>query len=246
MKIPGFAKIAGITALFCVAAVASHAQTFTTLHSFDVSDGYDPVYGTLVQGTDGNFYGTTSFGGNPDGTGGCADPDGCGPAFEITSAGKLTTFYKFCSQANCTDGQSPFRAALVQASNGNLYGATSEVPPVSGGTIFGINHAGTLSTLFSFCFKPTCPIGFSLNTMVQAPNGAIYGTTFSGGAHKVGTFFAFLPGGKFATLHSFTGLAKVVVPAHRYWPATAISTEQPAAAELIRMGRLTKSPLRVR
>ena len=48
--------------IMCAAmSVMVHAQTFTSVHSFDLSDGAYP--GPLVQGTDGRLYGTTQFGG---------------------------------------------------------------------------------------------------------------------------------------------------------------------------------------
>lgn len=54
--------LAALFALFC-AAMAS-AQTLTTLASFDSSNGAWPA-APLIQGADGNFYGTTEIGGNP-------------------------------------------------------------------------------------------------------------------------------------------------------------------------------------
>ena len=77
--------------------------TLTTLHSFDWYDGASPT-GALVQGNDGNFYGTTYGGG--------AEPR-VGTVFKITPGGALTTLYSFCAQANCTDGQQPY-AGLVR------------------------------------------------------------------------------------------------------------------------------------
>ncbi|MGA2136564.1 MAG: choice-of-anchor tandem repeat GloVer-containing protein [Bryobacteraceae bacterium] len=94
----------------------------TTLHRFcfqktGCTDGSYPNAG-LVQGADGNFYGTTSFGGA------CAYPSGCGTIFQIAPSGALTTLHSFCSESNCADGEIP-AAALVQAANGDLYGTTN-------------------------------------------------------------------------------------------------------------------------
>jgi uncharacterized repeat protein (TIGR03803 family) len=94
--------------------------TLTTLYSFcsqsGCTDGYGPV---LLQATDGNFYGTTVYGGaNTTGCGG----GGCGTVFKITPSGTLTTLYSFCSQSGCTDGSGP--NSLVQDTNGMFYGTT--------------------------------------------------------------------------------------------------------------------------
>jgi uncharacterized repeat protein (TIGR03803 family) len=106
----------------------------TMLHSFDGTDGYNPV-AALIQGTDGKFYGTTQFGGANNA---CNNQDaGCGTVFEMAPSGKLTTLYSFCSQTNCTDGGGPL-AALVQATSGKFYGTTE------GG---GANRAGTVFSL---------------------------------------------------------------------------------------------------
>jgi uncharacterized repeat protein (TIGR03803 family) len=130
-----------IVVLFCAAAViASPAQSvsFTTLASFDGTDGANP-YAGLVQATDGNFYGTTHWGGNS----GCPY-GGCGTVFKMTPAGALTTLYSFCSQPNCTDGGNPV-ASLVQASDGNFYGTTLYGGANNNGTFFKITPSGTLT-----------------------------------------------------------------------------------------------------
>jgi uncharacterized repeat protein (TIGR03803 family) len=94
-------------------AISSSAQTFTTLHTFDVTDGAFP-FGTLVQGLDGNFYGTTAQG---NGRNQCAL--GCGTVFKITPEGTLTTLHNF----DKTDGAYPV-AGLVLGTDGNFYGST--------------------------------------------------------------------------------------------------------------------------
>jgi len=99
--------------LLCVATgIAAPAQTFKTLVNFDGTNGSSPTR-SLIQGVNGNLYGTTPSGGK----------SGEGTVFEITTEGKLTTLYNFCSLANCADGSSP-QASLVLAANGNFYGTT--------------------------------------------------------------------------------------------------------------------------
>ncbi len=80
-------------ALLAATAISSSAQTLTTLLSFDYTNGGQP-YAPLIQGTNGNFYGTTSLGGAN--AANCAN-GACGTVFEITPSGKLTTIYSFCS-----------------------------------------------------------------------------------------------------------------------------------------------------
>ena len=79
----------GIVVFMLFAAIAAPAQTFTTLVSFDKTDGANPYTG-LVQGRDGNYYGMTTNGGiNSPACYGA----GCGTIFKITPAGTLTTIY---------------------------------------------------------------------------------------------------------------------------------------------------------
>jgi uncharacterized repeat protein (TIGR03803 family) len=157
-------------ALCATTAVALPAQTLTTLHSFDGTDGKYPVAG-LVQGTDGNFYGTTEEGGAN-----CAPQEGyhgCGTVFKITPAGTLTTLHSFCSHTGCPDGAYP-NGPLVQATNGDFYGTTeggSVIAPCvdSCGTIFKITPSGTLTTLYRFCSQSGCTDGSGpLAGLVQA------------------------------------------------------------------------------
>lgn len=153
------------------------AGKLTTLHTFcsetSCADGYSP--GPLMQGSDGNFYGTTSRGGNSSGT---------GTVFKITRSGKLTTLYSFCTQPSCADGADP-EAALIQASDGNFYGTTSEggayADGTDGGTVFKITPSGEESVLHSFCANgaPGCTDGSSPSAAIaQGTDGNFYGTTF--------------------------------------------------------------------
>jgi uncharacterized repeat protein (TIGR03803 family) len=171
--------------------------SFTTLYSFctqaNCTDGAAPVVG-LVQATDGNLYSTTSEGGNTSGY-----EYGYGTAFKITPSGALTTIYRFCSQPNCTDGSSP-HAGLVQASDGNFYGTTTEGGATfTGGTVFKITPSGTLTVLYSFCSQNDCTDGTNPAAgLVQGRDGNFYGTT-----GETGTVFKITPSGTLTTLWTF-------------------------------------------
>jgi uncharacterized repeat protein (TIGR03803 family) len=233
--------------LFCVGLTIAPAQSFTSLLSFDGSNGAFPQ-GSLVEGTHGKLYGTTPYGGaygggtvfeitsngkvktlhSFDGTDGGAPYAGLirsrtgnlygvtsgsglraasGTVFEITPAGKLTTLYIFCSQPNCIDGATPY-AGLVEGTNGNFYGMTYRGGTHNGGTIFEVTPEGKLTTLHSFCSEMNCTDGEAplLASVVQGRNGNFYGTTPMGGAYGLGTVFEITPNGKLTTLHSFDGI----------------------------------------
>jgi uncharacterized repeat protein (TIGR03803 family) len=172
------------------------AGSFTILHSFcsqsGCTDGRNP-YGGLVQGTDGNLYGTTLEGG----------VKGFGTVFKITPAGSLTTLHSFCSQSACTDGQFP-QTGLVQASNGSFYGTTIAGGAFGDGTIFKISSSGTLTTVYAVCSKNGCPDGEYLYAgLVQATDGNLYGIMDLGGANGYGTIFKMTLSGSLTTLYSF-------------------------------------------
>jgi uncharacterized repeat protein (TIGR03803 family) len=101
--------------------------TVTFLHQFQPPEGIGPD-GGLVQGPDGNFYGTTVGGG-------ANDPDGSrgegGTVFRMTPSGDVTTLASF----EPITGTSP-RSGLVIGSDGCFYGTTSAKGPNGTGTIF--------------------------------------------------------------------------------------------------------------
>jgi uncharacterized repeat protein (TIGR03803 family) len=193
----------GVFFVFCsVTAIAAFAEpattTFVRLADFNGPDGVNPA--SLVQGTDGSLYGTTSGGGLGDGT-----------VFKITSAGELITLYYFCSQTNCTDGISP-NTGLIQGADGNFYGTTQFGGENNYGTVFKISSIGTLTTLYSFCSASGCTDGgYPIGGLVQAANGAFYGTTTAGGFFSpdqcfsigCGTFFKITSAGTLTTLYAF-------------------------------------------
>ena len=153
--------------------------SLTTLYSFcsqgNCSDGDGPL-STLVEGRDGNFYGTTARGG----------AYSQGTIFKISSAGGLTTLYSFCSQTNCTDGSDP-RSGLAVANDGAFYGTAYSGGLYSDGALFRLSTSGKYALLHSFdVFDGENPA----SSLFQSPSGIFYGTTVYGGSSRVGTAFS--------------------------------------------------------
>jgi uncharacterized repeat protein (TIGR03803 family) len=185
----------------------------TTLYNFctlaNCADGNLPM-GALVQATNGDLYGTTS-GGEVSSPGACTGTGGvaCGTVFKITPSGALTTLYSFCTLSDCTDGAFP-EAALTRASNGDFYGTTAAAGSTlnASGTVFRLTPAGKLTTLYTFCSVintyGVCTDGsYPRAPLMQAANGDLYGTTYSGGTSSVGTVFQMTPAGALTTLYNF-------------------------------------------
>jgi uncharacterized repeat protein (TIGR03803 family) len=197
------------------ASCSAAAPCFKTLVSFDGTNGAYPSgdsdqdEASLVQGTSGNFYGTTTAGG-PNCSPRCNE--GAGTVFEITPAGKLTELYSFCSKSGCTDGAQPL-AGLVLATNGNFYGTTEGYNFGTDGTIFEITAAGKLTTLQNLDYTDGA---YPKAGLVQATNGDLYGTTYEGGAHGYGTVFELTPAGKLTTLYSFCSITNCDDGAHPF------------------------------
>jgi|GEM_PF-619849 len=204
-------KILRTALVIVVVVVASrafdaNAQTLTILYSFVGSpDGAVPLAG-LVQGSDGNFYGTTGGGGTSN----------VGTVFRITPGGGYTMLYSFGGYP--TDGASPY-AGLVQGSDGNFYGTTLSGGTNNGfqcswgcGTVFRISPGGGYTMLYSFGGAPyeAYPVDSYDGSnpgggLVQGSDGSFYGTTENGGTSGVGTVFRISPSGSEAILHSLYG-----------------------------------------
>jgi len=184
-------------------AVGAQAQTVTFLAQFNGKNGNGP-FGSVVQATDGNFYGTTAGGGAHDE----------GEVYRITPSGKVSTIYSFCSQPNCTDGALPSSAPIL-GNDGNLYGAVAfggsnaaQNTPSGSGAIYKMTLGGEITTLYTFCSSGSpCVDGQTPNRITQSSDGTLYGTTSAGGEFNDGTLFRITPGGQFKLLHTFCSLA---------------------------------------
>ncbi|MGB6487043.1 MAG: choice-of-anchor tandem repeat GloVer-containing protein [Steroidobacteraceae bacterium] len=169
----------------------SCAAADSLLHSFggEPTDGAVPV-GSLIQATDGNFYGLTSAGG----------ANGDGAVFMITPAGTETLLYSFAG--GTTDGAIP-HGSLIQAKDGNFYGMTAGGPK-GFGAVFKITRTGIETLLYSFA-GGTTDGAYPYGSLIQATDGNFYGLTSAGGAKGDGTVFMITPGGTEMVLHSFVG-----------------------------------------
>lgn len=182
-RLPAFAALSLATAL------AAFAQPLTTMATFNGPNGAAPAYMTLVQGTDGNFYGTTSNGGIA----------GRGTVFRITPAGALTTLFQFDKPG----GIHP-NAGLVPAADGDFYGTTTNGGIHGFGTVFRITAEGALTTLHNFCTQNACADGGNpKGVLLQTADGAFYGTTDASPDEDPTTVFRMTPSGTLDTLHTF-------------------------------------------
>jgi uncharacterized repeat protein (TIGR03803 family) len=167
------------------------------IHSFAtgsvLNDGKNPQDG-LVQGSDGNFYGTTT-------AGGAANQ---GVVFKITPLGAVTVLHNFGDGTVTNDGATPL-AGLIQAGDGNFYGTTSAGGSNQKGTVFEITLQGTVTILHSFADGSVANDGATPEAaLVQSSDSNFYGTTFAGGTANQGTVFKITPQGMLTILHNFS------------------------------------------
>jgi uncharacterized repeat protein (TIGR03803 family) len=141
----------------------------TVIHNFVLADGAGSPYAPPIEGTDGNFYGTTTIG-----IGGTAN----GTVYKISPAGGFSVLYQF----DVSHGSTPI-APLIQAKDGNFYGTTKVGGTFGFGTAFKITPAGALTVLNNFDSthgaEPYSPL-------VQGSDGNFYGTARAGGTKNNG------------------------------------------------------------
>jgi uncharacterized repeat protein (TIGR03803 family) len=150
---------------------------------------------SLMEATDGNFYGTTS-------SGGC-----CGAVFKLTPEGSEAILYFFKGKA---DGGTP-AGGLIEGSDGSLYGIADSGGALNGatgpggvGVLYRITRAGAESVLYSF--RGGTSDGAFPASLMQASDGNFYVTTQEGGTAYAGTIVRISPQGTESVLYSFQGL----------------------------------------
>ena len=122
----------GCGAIYSLTLSGQYSTVYSFCSQSGCVDGQNPI-GGVIQGTDGNFYGTTSVGGsrylNCPGNG---FGSSCGTLYQFTRQGTLNVLHAFCAQqSGCLDGGVP-EASLFQATDGTFYGSTED----GDGTVF--------------------------------------------------------------------------------------------------------------
>jgi len=148
--------------------------------------------GGMVLGQDGNFYGTTTWGGQ--GINGTTFP-GYGTVFKMTPEGAFTNIYTFTGG---NDGGFPY-AGLVQGSDGYLYGAAFSGGAEGYGTAFKVSTSGSFVLLHSFGYFDS---GSPYGGLTEGSDGNFYGTTY-GAYSGYGSVFCVTPNGAFTNLFFF-------------------------------------------
>lgn len=173
----------GFVLAMVLAAGFARAATVQTLYPAST-----PLSG-LVKAADGNFYGTSRYGGTDD----------LGTVFRLSPAGSYQVIYSFTAGA---DGSFP-RAALTVGPDGQLYGTCQYGGTNNAGSIFKITTSGSFTPLhvLAAATDGAEPVG----GLVVGTNGMLFGTASSGGASGFGTVFRITTGGSFAVLHTFSG-----------------------------------------
>jgi uncharacterized repeat protein (TIGR03803 family) len=143
------------------------AGSLTKLYTFP-SGAFDGLFtNAILQGNDGSFYGTTPTGG----------PQHAGTIYKITPSGQYTLLYAFAS----TNNGGPI--SLIEASDGDLYGATLGTVGAGNSQLFRLTKSGGDPQLFPLS-DAYCYCG-----LVQGSDGNIYGTAVAGGTTGQGLVF---------------------------------------------------------
>ena len=194
MKTYGFLHTLALSLLIGLAtAINSSAQSLSTIHNFcslsNCADGAYPL-GLLVQGNDGNLYGTTFVSGS----------NGWGTVYKVSPSGSFTLLW---SLTGLGDGAEPY-AGLVQGHDGSFYGVDTigGNTPSGCGAAFKVTPSGQETSLHAFTGYPHDGCN-PWSPLLLANDGNFYGTAPYGGSAGVGVVFKMTPSGTFTILYNF-------------------------------------------
>ena len=181
--------VASVGATLTVLPLIQPGAFYSNLHPFPGGTGGLNPYAGVIQGRDSLLYGTALNGGSA----------GYGLIFRLSTAGSFTIMRSF---TNGVDGATPY-AGLVQATDGNFYGAAFAGGAAQAGAAFRMTSGGVLSPLYAFLglddgAEPAA-------SLIQGGDGKLYGTAYQGGTNNLGSVFSLTTNGTFTPLYSFDG-----------------------------------------
>jgi uncharacterized repeat protein (TIGR03803 family) len=204
-RLYGLAYSGGASNVGVVFTINRDGTGYSVLHSFGTFPAHDGIPGfgdparsmappgdALIQGLDGSLYGVMRYGGIY----------GFGTCFRINTDGShYEILHNF---ALVTDLNVP-TGGLIQGSDGTLYGVTFAGGPKGEGGIYRINPDGSgYSVLRYFGIMPNDG-SYPNPGLARGPDGAVYGTTRTGGANDRGVLFRMeANGAAYAVIHNFS------------------------------------------
>ena len=211
----GTARVTVFGAAGLIYRAEPDGSRISTVYQLGEQDGISPQ-SALLLGSDGRFYGTTSFAA-------AAEPGRFGTVFSVLPDGSgFTTLYTFALTTGVnsisglinTDGVYP-DAALIEGSDGYLYGIARQGGSNGTGTIFRLSRDGTAFELLHefgpITSEPGAPIATNddghspAGSLMEGADGYLYGTAFGGGENGRGTVFRLRHDGSgFQVVHAFS------------------------------------------
>ncbi|HTT82406.1 MAG TPA: choice-of-anchor tandem repeat GloVer-containing protein [Rhizomicrobium sp.] len=164
--------------------------TESVLYAFTGGTDGQFLQAGVIEDSAGNLYGTALLGGAYD----------HGDVYRLAPDGTLTVLYSFTGG---NDGAEP-EGSLVEDSSGNLYGTTSHGGADNDGTVFRLAADGTETVLHSFSGGSSDGSEPFAGLIIDSA-GNLYGTTFQGGSHNMGTVFKVAADGAETMLYALQG-----------------------------------------
>src|SRR5579872_4951834 len=193
MKKSNRAFLLGVLGLLqaCFSSNLLEAQTFTTLHVFNASDGQKPAAGLLLSGN--ILYGTTEYGG----------PAGEGTVFAINTDGSgFTNLHSFTAPSHGVNNDGGIPLAALILSGSALFGTADYGGSAANGTVFSVNaQNGAFALVHNFGGDQ---LGHNPVAAVVASGNTLYGTTYYGGKAVGGIFAVNTDSTGFTNLYNFT------------------------------------------
>ena len=173
--------------LLALSTSVAFGQTVSTVLNFNGPNGASPFLVTLIQGRDGNLYGTTSNGG----------ANGVGAVVRIDpSTGSSMVMHSFDSANGSNPG-----AGLTLATSGNFYGTTVSGGSATVGVLYSLTAGGVYTVLHQFLggTDGSYPYG----PPIQANDNNFYGATSGGPNGDPATIYKLTPSGAYSVIYTF-------------------------------------------